>query len=205
VGHSHTAFVVESFIDEAAHSAGKDPYEFRRSLLARHPRHRRVLELAATKAGWGTPLSAGRARGIAVHDSFGSFVAQVAEVSVEPNGQVRVHRVTCAVDCGRAVNPATIEAQMESAVVFGLSAALYGAITFKNGRVEQGNFNDYQLLRMNEMPMVEVHIMPSEEPPSGIGEPGVPPIAPAVANGIFAATGKRVRHLPIDTAELKKT
>ncbi|KAF0216935.1 MAG: isoquinoline 1-oxidoreductase beta [Geobacteraceae bacterium] len=197
VGHSHTAFVVESFIDEAAHAAGKDPYEFRRALLARHPRHKGALELAAQKAAWGKKLPAGRARGIAVHESFGSFIAQVAEVSVSPKGEVRVHRVVCAIDCGRFVNPDTIAAQMESGIVFGLSAALHGAITLKNGRVEQSNFDDYPLLRMNEMPKVEVHIVPSQEPPGGVGEPGVPPLAPAVANAVFAATGARLRILPM--------
>jgi isoquinoline 1-oxidoreductase beta subunit len=204
VGHSHTAFVVESFIDEVAHSAGIDPYQFRRGLLAAHPRHRGVLDLAAEKAGWGAPLPQGRARGLAMHKSFESFVAQVAEVSVGPEGQVRVHRVVCAVDCGQVVNPATIEAQMEGAIVMGLSAALYGAITFEKGRVKQGNFNDYPLLGIGEMPLVEVHIVPSREPPGGIGEPGVPPIAAAVANGIYAATGKRVRRLPLRPEELKQ-
>ncbi len=204
VGHSHTAFVVESFLDEVAHAGGKDPYEFRRALLKEHPRHRNVLELAAQKAGWGTPLPEGRARGIAVHESFGSFVAQVAEVSVGPTGGVRVHRVVCVIDCGRFVNPDTIEAQMESGIVFGLTAALYGEITFKDGRVVQGNFDDYPMLRMNEMPRVEVYVMPSQEQPQGVGEPGVPPIAPAVCNAIFAATGKRVRRLPIRTEELKR-
>jgi isoquinoline 1-oxidoreductase beta subunit len=205
VGHSHTAFVVESFIDEAAHTAGKDPYGFRRSLLSGNRRHRAVLELAAAKAGWGTTLPAGRARGIAVHKSFGTSVAEVAEVSVSPGGEVRVHRVVCAVDCGRVVNPDTVEAQMESGIVFGLSAALYGAITLKNGRVEQGNFSDYPVLRMDAMPVIEVHIVPSREAPSGTGEPGTPPIAPAVTNAIFTLTGKRVRRLPIDSEELKKT
>ena len=197
VGHSHTAFVVESFIDELAAAAGKDPYEFRRALLANHPRHRGVLDLAAEKAGWGTQPPAGRARGIAVHESFGSYVSQVAEVSVAASGDVRVHRVVCAVDCGAAVNPAIIEAQMESGIVFGLSAALYGEISIKNGRVEQGNFDTYPLLRIREMPEVEVHIVPSSENPGGVGEPGTPPIAPAVTNAVFAATGKRIRRLPI--------
>jgi isoquinoline 1-oxidoreductase beta subunit len=201
VGHSHTGFVVESFIDEVAHTAGKDPYEFRSTLLAKHPRHRGVLELAARKAGWGKPLASGHARGIAVHESFNTFVAEVAEVSVNTDGRVRVHRVVCAVDCGRTMNPATIEAQLESAVVFGLTAALYGEITLKEGRVEQGNFNDYPMLRINEMPRVEVHIVQSKEAPSGMGEPGVPPIAAAVANAIFAATGKRIRRLPIHTVQ----
>jgi isoquinoline 1-oxidoreductase subunit beta len=204
VGHSHTAFVVESFMDEVAHAAGQDPYELRRKLLANHPRNRAVLELAATKAGWGTPVPAGRARGIAVHESFGGFVAQVAEASVSPAGEVRIHKVVCAVDCGRAVNPSTVEAQMESGIVFGLSAALYGAITLKNGRVEQSNFHDYPVLRIDAMPVIEVHIVPSSEAPSGIGEPGVPPVAPAVANAVFVATGKRIRRLPIDPSELKR-
>lgn len=204
VGHSHTAFVVESFMDEVAHKAGREPFEFRRRLLARHPRHKGVLELAAQKAGWGKPLPSGRARGIALHESFGSFVAQVAEVSVDPAGKVRVHRVVCAIDCGRVVNPDTVAAQMESGIVFGLSAALHGAITFKNGRVEQRNFNDYPVLRMEEMPEVEVHIMPSQEQAGGVGEPGVPPVAPAVTNAIFALTGKRIRRIPIKAEELKK-
>jgi isoquinoline 1-oxidoreductase beta subunit len=204
VGHSQTAFVTESFIDEAAHGAGKDPYEFRRALLEKHPRHKAVLELAAEKAGWGNPLPEGLARGIAVHESFGSFVAQVAEVSVSSSGELKVHRVVCAVDCGPIVNPDTVAAQMESGIVFGLTAALYGEITFKNGRVEQSNFNNYEMLRLNEMPKVEVHIVPSEEALGGIGEPGVPPLAPAVANAIFVLTGKRLRRLPIRPEELKK-
>jgi isoquinoline 1-oxidoreductase beta subunit len=204
VGHSHTAFVVESFLDEVAQAAGKDPYEFRRSLLAKRPRDLAVLETAAQKAGWGKPLAKGRARGIAVHESFGSFVAQVAEVSVDPKGKVRVHKVVCAVDCGRIVNPDTIKAQMESGIAFGLSAALYGEITLKDGRVEQSNFNDYPLLPMSEMPAVEVHIVPSQEKPGGVGEPGVPPIAPAVGNAIFSLTGKRIRRLPIGAEELKR-
>jgi len=204
VGHSHTAFVVESFIDEAAHAAGKDPYEFRRTLLGSKPRHKGVLELAAHRAGWGESLPTGHARGIAVHESFGSFIAQVAEVSVTPKGEVRVHRVVCAIDCGRYVNPDTIEAQMESGIVFGLSAALHGAITLKGGRVEQGNFDDYPILRIDGMPQVEVHIMPSREPAGGVGEPGVPPIAPAVANAVFAATGARLRSLPMTPEKVLK-
>ena len=196
VGNSQNAFVAEGFMDEVAHAAGADPYEFRRNLLASAPRHRGVLELAATKAGWGTPLPQGRARGIAVVESFGSYVAEVAEVSIE-NGKVRVHRVVCAVDCGVVVNPDIIAAQMESAVVYGLTAALYGKITLENGAVVQGNFDSYPMLRMNEMPVVEVHIVPSTEGPGGVGEPGTPPIAPAVVNAIFALTGQRIRTLPI--------
>ena len=203
VGHSHTGFAVESFIDEMAAAAGKDPYAFRRALLAGHPRHRGVLELAAEKAGWGTAPPAGRSRGIAVCESFGSFVAQVAEVSVAPSGALRVHRVVCAVDCGSTVNPGIVEAQMESGIVFGLTAALYGEITIKDGRVEQGNFDTYPLLTIGEMPAVEVYIVPSTEAPGGIGEPGTPPIAPAVANAVYAGTGIRVRRLPIDGDALK--
>ena len=197
VNNSFNAFAVEGFIDELAAAAKQDPYEYRRALLTTAPRHRGVLELAATKAGWGTPLPAGRARGIAVYKSFESYAAQVAEVSVSPAGDVRVHRVVCAIDCGMHVNPSTIEAQMQSGIVFGLTAALKGAITIENGRVTQSNFHDYQMLRIAEMPVVEVHIVPSNEAPGGVGEPGTPPIAPAVCNAIFAATGKRIRKLPI--------
>lgn len=204
VGHSHNAFVVESFLDEVAHAAGKDPFEFRSTLLVDKPRHRGVLEMVAAKAGWGSPLPAEHGRGIAVHESYGSYVANVVEVSVDAKGKVRVHRVVCAVDCGRIVNPDTIVAQMESGIVFGLSAALYGEITLKNGRVEQSNFHDYPVLRFNEMPQVEVYVVPSGEKPGGVGEPGVPCIAPAVANAVFAATGKRIRRLPIRDEELKK-
>ena len=204
VGHSHTAFVVESFIDELAHAAGKDPFEYRRGLLAHHPRHQGVLELAAAKAAWGKPLPAGRGRGIAVHESFGSWVAQVAEVSVTPRGQVKVHRVVAAVDCGQYVNPDTVAAQIEGGIAFGLSAALHSQITLKGGRVVQSNFHDYGVLRLNEMPEVEVHILPSGEKPGGVGEPGVPPVAPAVANAVFALTGVRVRRLPIRPEDLKK-
>jgi len=204
VGHSHTAFVVESFLDEVAHAAGKDSYEFRRALLVGNPRHKAVLEFAAEKAGWGKPLPQGRGRGLAVHESFGSFVAQVAEVSVTKDGQLKIHRVVCAIDCGPTVNPDTIHAQMEGGVVFGLTAALYGEITFEKGRVKQRNFHDYPMLRMHEMPVVETHIVSSVEKMGGVGETGVPPVAPAVANAIFPLTGKRIRRLPIRAEDLRK-
>ena len=204
VGHSQNSFFMEGFIDEMAHAAGKDPFEFRRALLDKQPRYKQVLEVAAEKAGWGKPLPAGVFRGIAVAQSFGSYVAEVAEVSVAADGTPTVHRVVAAVDCGMVVNPTIIERQIEGAIVFGLTAALYGKITLKDGRVEQGNFHDYPMLRANEMPKVEVHIVKSSEKPGGIGEPGTPPIAPAVGNAIFAATGKRLRSLPFDTAQLKK-
>jgi CO/xanthine dehydrogenase Mo-binding subunit len=199
VNNSFNAFAVESFIDELAHAAKKDPYQYRRDLLSKAPRHLAALNLAAIKAGWGRPLPAGRARGIAVHKAFESFVAQVAEVSVERDGTVRVHRVVCGVDCGPVVNPSIVEAQMQSAIVYGLTAALKGQITIDKGRVQQSNFHDYQMLRMNEMPVIDVHIVPSTEAQGGVGEPGTPPIAPAVCNAIFAATGKRIRKLPIGT------
>lgn len=165
-------------------------------MLAKHPRHLGVLNLAAEKAGWGKALPAGRALGIAVHESFGSWVAHVAEVGVE-NGAIRVHRVVVAIDCGIAVNPGAIAAQMESCVMFGLTAALHGQLTFKDGRVLQSNFHDYPILRINEAPVVEAHIVPSAEKPGGVGEPGLPPIAPAVANALFKLTGQRLRSLPL--------
>ncbi len=196
VGSSHTAFAVEAFIDEVAHAAGQDGFTFRRKLLDQHPRMKAVLELAADKAGWSTPLPPGKGRGIAVAEAFKTYVAQVAEVSVDKDGQVKVDRVVCAVDCGTPINPDIIAAQMEGGIGFGLGAVLYGAITLKDGRVEQDNFNSYRVLRMNEMPKVEVHIVPSTEPPTGVGEPGVAPLGPAVANAIFAATGKRHYVLP---------
>jgi isoquinoline 1-oxidoreductase beta subunit len=197
VGSSHTAFVTEVFLDEVAHAAGEDPVALRRRLLQGHPRHLAVLELAAAKAGWGTPLPKGWGRGVAVHESFHSFVAEVAEVSVAADGTFKVERVVCAVDCGLAVTPDVIRAQMEGGIGFGLSAALHGEISIEDGRARQSNFDDYKLLRMAEMPKVEVHIVQSELAPSGVGEPGVPPIAPAVVNALFAATGKRIRKLPI--------
>jgi isoquinoline 1-oxidoreductase beta subunit len=197
VGHSHTAFAVECFVDELAAVAGKDPVEFRRGLLTGSPRNLGVLNLAAERSGWGTKAPAGRFRGVALHASFGSYVAQVAEISVEGNA-VRVHRVVCAVDCGQVVHPDTVVAQMEGSIVFGMTAALKGRITLEKGRVKQGNFHDYRLLTMREMPAVEVYIVPSLFEPGGVGEPGTPPIAPAVANAVFAATGKRVRKLPIE-------
>ncbi len=197
VGHTHTAFVAETLIDEAAHAAGRDPVEYRRALLSGHPRHLGVLNLAAEKAGWGSALPAGRARGVAVHSSFGSYVAEVAEVSVdETAGRIRVHRVTCAVDCGIAVNPETIRSQLQGAVAYGLAAALHSAVTIRDGEVVESNFHDYEVLRLADMPSVDVHIVPSTEPPGGIGEPGTPPIAPAVANAVFALTGKRLRDMP---------
>jgi len=196
VGHSHTGFVVETMIDEAARAAGKDPVEYRRAMLGRHPKVLKVLDLAAAKSGWGTALPAGRARGIAVVESFGSICAQVAEVSIE-HGAPKVHRIVAAFDCGLVVNPLTVEAQIQSAIAFGLSAALHGKITFKDGKVEQSNFHDYPVLRMSGMPKVEVHLVPGGEKPTGVGEPGTPPTAPAVANALFALTGKPVRTLPL--------
>jgi isoquinoline 1-oxidoreductase beta subunit len=196
VSHSHTAFAVESFVDELAHAAGRDPVAFRTSLLSGAPRHRRVLELAAEKAGWGSSVPEGWGRGVAVHESFGSFVAQVAEVSVE-GGRIRVHRVVCAIDCGVVVHPDIVVAQMEGAIVFGLSAALSGKITIEDGRVKEGNYHDYPVLRMHEMPIIEVHLVASPLHPGGVGEPGTPPIAPAVANALFAAIGVRSRSLPL--------
>ena len=205
VGSTHTAYSTETFIDELATTAGKDPLEFRKALLDKEPRHRAVLELAAARAGWGTPLAPGkpgekRGRGIAVHQSFNTYVAQVAEVTVGADNRLRVDRVVCAVDCGVAVNPDNVRAQMEGGMGFALSAALHGEITLKDGAVEQTNFHQYPVLRINEMPAIEVYVVPSTEAPTGVGEPGVPPLAPAVANAIAAATGTRVRNLPIRLA-----
>jgi len=197
VGSSHNAWVTECFFDELCRLGGVDPLEARLKLLGDHDRHRRVLEVAAEAAGYGTPLPAGRARGIAVHESFGSFVAQVAEVSLASGGRPRVHRVVCAIDCGEVVNPDTVEAQMEGGIAFGLSAALHGAIHFQAGRVVPGNFDSYPLLRMREMPRVETHIVAKGDPMGGVGEPGTPPVAPAVCNALLALGGEPVRQLPI--------
>jgi isoquinoline 1-oxidoreductase beta subunit len=200
VGHSYNAFFAESFLDECAHAAGKDPLQYRLSMLAHAPRFRKVLETAAQKAGWGSPLPKGGGRGIALAESFHSIVAQVAEVEIVGDS-VRVHRIVCAIDCGFAVNPDTVAAQMESGIVFGLSAALYGEITLKNGRVEQTNFPSYDALRLADTPVIETHIVNSGiEHLGGVGEPGTPPVAPAVCNAIFAATGTRIRSLPIRLA-----
>lgn len=205
VGHSHTAFAVESFIDELAHAAGQDPLAYRLALLGKHARLKGVLELAAAKAGWGRKkLPAGHGLGLAVHESFGSYVAHVAEASVSQEGKVIVHRIVCAIDCGPVVNPDSVRAQLEGAAVYALTAALYGEITFERGRVKQRNFHDYPMLRINEMPIVETHIVPSAEKMGGVGEPGVPTVAPAVANAVFAATGRRIRRLPMSLADLKK-
>jgi isoquinoline 1-oxidoreductase beta subunit len=203
VGSSQNGFFSECFMDELAAEGKKDPYEFRRHLLGKAPRHLGVLELAAQKAGWDKPLPAGRFRGIAVLFAFESYAAQVVEISVDRRARrLKVHRVVCAVDVGRVVNPANIEMQSESAIVYGLAAALHGAITISQGRVEQSNFNNYPVLRMDEMPVIETHIVPSEEKPTGAGELSVPPVVPALCNAIFAATGKRVRRLPIRPDDL---
>jgi len=203
VGPTHNVFVVESFIDELAAAAKKDPVEYRRALLGTSPRAKAVLELAVEKAGWGQPLPDGRGRGVSVQFVFGSYVAQVAEVQVDKNGEVRVTRVVCAVDCGVVVNPDTVKAQMEGGIMFGLAAALFSEITIKNGRVEQSNFNDYRMLRMNEAPAIEVYLVKSGEAPGGIGEPGTSALAPALTNAIFAATGTRIRKLPVNRVELR--
>lgn len=197
VGASQNAFAIECFVDELAHAAGRDPFSFRHELLAHQPRYQKVLEAAAQKSGWGQPLPTGRHRGIAFYYSFKSAAAEVAEVSVCPKGNIRVHRVVCAIDCGLAVNPDLASAQIEGGIVFGLSAALKGAITIENGQVQQSSFEDYPILTLAETPEIEVHILPSTLPPTGVGEPGVPPIAPAVANAVFAATGRRLRTLPL--------
>ena len=202
VGHSHQAFFQESFLDECAHAAKADPLAYRRQLLKNHPRHLAVLDLVVEKAGWATPLPAAAdglqvKRGLALHESFGSIVAMIAEVSVGKDKEIRVHKITAAVDCGFCVNPSGVAQQVESSVAFGLSAALWGKIDFVDGKVQQSNFHDYRVLRMNEMPMVETHIVASTRAPEGMGEPALPPVAPAVANALFALTGQRLRDLPL--------
>ncbi|MEC5406520.1 xanthine dehydrogenase family protein molybdopterin-binding subunit [Paraburkholderia sp. MPAMCS5] len=197
VGATRSTFVVESFIDELAETAKKDPLEYRLSLLDKSPRARAVLQRAADEAGWGKPLASGRARGIALCTGFGSFVAQVAEVEVSKDGTVKPIRIDCAIDCGQAVNPDGIRAQMESGIIFGLSGVLFGEITLKDGRVEQSNFGDYRVLRINETPLIRVHLISSTEAPGGVGEPGTSCVMPALTNAVFAATGKRIRKLPV--------
>jgi isoquinoline 1-oxidoreductase beta subunit len=203
VGHSFNAFAVETFIDDLAHAAGKDPYQFRRDLLRDKPRHLGVLDTVAKAAEWSRQLPEGVHRGIALHASYGSFVANVIEVSVGANRELVIHRVVCAIDCGVAINPDLVKAQMESGIVFGLSAALFGEITLKGGVVEQSNFDDYPVLRMYQTPKIEVHLVESHEHPGGAGEPGVPCVAPALANAIFAATGARIRRLPLKHHDLQ--
>jgi isoquinoline 1-oxidoreductase subunit beta len=204
VGPTHNIFVVESFIDELAVAAKQDPFEYRRALLDKSPRAKAVLELAAERAGWGRSLSLGSGRGISLLHAFGeTYIAAVAEVSVSKEGDVRVQRVVCAVDCGIMVNPDTVKAQMESGIIFGITAALFGEITIKDGRVEQGNFDDYKMLRIDEAPLIDIHLVKSMEPPGGVGEPGTSAVIPAVTNAIFAATGKRIRKLPVESAQLK--
>src|SRR5215469_1375966 len=205
VGVTHNAFMVEGFIDELATAAGKDPVEYRRALLAKAPRAKAVLDLAAQKAGWGRNLAAGSGLGVSLVHGFGTYIAQVAEVSVDKDGQVKTHRVVAAVDCGHTINPDTIKAQIEGGIMYGLTAVLYGDITIKDGGVEQSNFDSYQALRMDEAPEVEVHIVESSEAPGGIGEPGTAALAPAIVNAVFAATGKRLRRLPIDPSALKSS
>lgn len=204
VGPSHNVFVTESFIDELAATANQDPVAYRRALLDKSPRAKAVLDLAAEKAGWGQALPERAGRGVSLQFVFASYMAHVAEVEVAKDGTVRVRRVVCAVDCGIPVNPDTIQAQIQSAIMFGVTAALYGEITLKDGRIEQSNFDTYQILRMNEAPEVEVHIVQSRGPPGGMGETGTSAVVPAVANAIFAATGKRLRKMPVDTAVLKQ-
>jgi isoquinoline 1-oxidoreductase beta subunit len=204
VGPSHNVFVVESFIDELAAAARQDAVAYRRALLDKSPRAKAVLDLAAQKAGWGEPLPKGVGRGVSLQFAFGSYQAQVAEVEVSKSGEVRVRRVTCAMDCGTVVNPDTVQAQIQSGIIFGATAALFGEITLKNGRVEQSNFDTYQVLRMDAAPAIEVHLVKSPEPPGGMGETGTSAIVPAIANAIFAATGKRLRKMPVDAAVLKQ-
>jgi isoquinoline 1-oxidoreductase subunit beta len=204
VGPSHNVFVTESFMDELAVAAKQDAVAYRRALLDKSPRAKAVIELVAEKSGWGQPLPERVGRGVSLQFVFATYMAHVAEVEVARNGAVRVRRVVCAVDCGTVVNPDTVRAQVQSGVIFGISAALYGQITLKNGRVQQSNFDSYQMLRIDEAPAIEVHIVQNSEPPGGMGECGTSLIVPAVANAIFAATGKRLRKMPVDTAALKQ-
>src|SRR5262245_37385324 len=204
VGPSHNVFVTESFIDEMAIAAKQDAVAYRRALLDKSPRAKAVLDLAAEKAGWGQPLPRGSGRGVSLQFVFGSYMAQVAEVEVSKEGAVRVRRVVCAMDCGTVINPDTVQAQIQSGIIFGATAALYGEITLKNGRVEQTNFDTYRMLRMNEAPAIEVHVVKSAEPPGGLGETGTSAIVPAIANAIFAATGRRLRKMPVDASVLKR-
>jgi isoquinoline 1-oxidoreductase subunit beta len=204
VGPSHNVFVVESFIDELAAAAKQDAVAYRLALLDKAPRAKAVLALAAEKGGWGQPLPERAGRGVSLQHVFATYMAQVAEVEVSKDGTVRVRRVVCAVDCGTVVNPDTVQAQIQSAINFGITAALHGQITLKDGRVEQSNFHDYEMLRMDAAPAIEVHIVQNSEPPGGMGEAGTSAIVPAVANAIFAATGKRLRKVPIDATALKE-
>jgi isoquinoline 1-oxidoreductase beta subunit len=204
VGPSHNVFVTESFMDELAAAAKQDAVAYRRALLDQSPRAKAVLDLAAEKAGWGQPLPQRVGRGVSLQFVFDTYMAQVAEVEVAKDGTVRVRRVVCAVDCGIPVNPDTIQAQIQSAIIFGITAALHGEITLKNGRVEQTNFDSYQMLRINEAPAIEVHIVQNFEPPGGMGECGTSAVVPAVANAVFAATGKRLRKMPVDPKVLKQ-
>ena len=204
VGPSHNVFVTESFIDELAVAAKQDPVAYRRALLGKSPRAKAVLDLAAEKAGWGQSQPQGFGRGVSLQFVFATYMAQIAEVEVSKDGKVRVHRIVCAVDCGIPVNPDTIRAQIQSAIIFGITAALYGEITLKDGRVQQTNFDTYQMLRIHDAPAIEVHIVESTESPGGMGEAGTSAIVPAIANAIFAATGKRLHKMPIDTASLKR-
>jgi isoquinoline 1-oxidoreductase beta subunit len=205
VDHSQQTFFTESFVDEIAHRSGKNPYQFRMEMLSAHPRHRKVLEVAAEAAGYGQNLPQGHALGIAVQESFGSIVAEVAEVSLDANNRPVVHKVTCAIDCGWAVNPDTVEAQVESGIIYGLTAAMYGEITIENGRVAQNNFPDYQMVRMNDAPEIDVHIVESGEALGGLGEPSTPPLAAAVSNGLYILTGQRVRELPLKNHDFSRS
>jgi isoquinoline 1-oxidoreductase subunit beta len=204
VGPSHNVFVVESFIDELAAAAKQDAVAYRRALLDKSPRAKAVLDRVAQKAGWGQPLPQGSGRGVSLQFAFGSYQAQVAEVEVSKAGTVRLRRVTCAMDCGTVVNPDTVQAQLQSGIIFGATAALFGEITLKNGRVEQSNFDTYQMVRMEDAPVIEIDVVKSAEPPGGMGETGTSAIVPAIANAVFAATGKRLRKMPIDPAALKQ-